>query len=240
MQFLGSLAFTTFLFVWTGGYAIFFALTGAFIPFRHRFTLARNWGSVLLWVLKKTCRLDYRVEGLSQLPAGAHVALVKHSSSWETFAQTVLLPPQAWVLKRELTWLPFVGWSVRLLRAIAVDRGAGHIAVKSVLRQGKARLTEGVWVVIFPEGTRMPPGETRKYGISGALLAIEAGALLVPVAHDAGYYWPRRGFMKKPGTIRVVIGKPIVAAGREPRELNQEVQAWVEAHSGPPAEAPRD
>ena len=236
MQFLGSLVFTTFLFVWTGAYAICFALVGPLVPFRHRFGLARTWGRVLLWVLKHTCRLDYRVEGESNLPTGAHVALVKHSSSWETFAQTVLLPPQAWVLKRELTWLPFVGWGVRLLRAIAVDRGAGQIAVKSVLEQGKARLAEGLWVVIFPEGTRMPPGQTRKYGISGALLAIESGTRVVPVAHDAGYYWPRRGLMKKPGTIRVVIGEPIDTTGREPRELNLQVQAWIEAHSGPPAQ----
>ncbi len=236
MQFLGSLVFTTFLFVWTGAYAIFFAFVGPLVPFRHRFGLARTWGRVLLWVLKHTCRLDYRVEGASNLPDGAHVALVKHSSSWETFAQTVLLPPQAWVLKRELTWLPFVGWGVRLLRAIAVDRGAGQIAVKSVLEQGKARLAEGLWVVIFPEGTRMPPGQTRKYGISGALLAIESGTRVVPVAHDAGYYWPRRGLMKKPGTIRVVIGEPIDTTGREPRELNLQVQAWIEAHSGPPTD----
>lgn len=235
MQFLGSLVFTTFLFVWTGAYAIGFALLGWMVPFRHRFVFAHNWGSVLLKVLKLTCRLDYRVEGAEHLPRdGAHVALVKHASSWETFAQVVLLPQQAWVLKRELTWLPFVGWSVRSLRAIAVDRGAGHVAVKSVLTQGKQRLAEGVWVVIFPEGTRMPPGQTRKYGISGALLASEAGCSIVPVAHDAGYYWPRRGFMKKPGTIRVVIGAPIPAAGRDPRELNAQVQAWVEANSGPP------
>ena len=239
MQFLGSLIFTTFLFVWTGVYGIAFSLLGGFVPFHRRAWFPRNWGSVLLWVLKKTCRLDYVVEGRENLPAGNHVALVKHSSSWETFAQTVLLPPQAWVLKRELTWLPFIGWAARLLRGIAVDRGAGHVAVKSVVTQGKARLAEGLWVVIFPEGTRMPAGQTRKYGISGALLAIESGAMVVPVAHDAGYYWPRRGLMKKPGTIRVVIGKPIVATGREPRELNLEVQAWIEAHSGPPAEARR-
>jgi 1-acyl-sn-glycerol-3-phosphate acyltransferase len=162
------------------------------------------------------------------------VVLVKHSSSWETFAQTVLFPPQAWVLKRELTWLPFVGWGVRLLRAISVDRGAGHVAVRSVLQQGKARLAEGLWVVIFPEGTRMPPGQTRKYGVSGALLAAENDRCVVPVAHDAGYYWPRRGFLKRAGTIRVVIGAPIVAAGREPRELNLAIQSWIEANSGPP------
>jgi len=236
MQFLGSLVFTSFLFVWTGFYAIAFSLFGGFLPFHRRAWFPRNWGSVLLWVLKKTCRLDYVVEGRENLPPGNHVALIKHSSSWETFAQSVLLPPQAWVLKRELTWLPFVGWTARLLRGIAVDRGAGHVAVKSVLRQGKARLADGLWVVIFPEGTRMPPGQTRKYGISGALLAIESGRLIVPVAHNAGYYWPRRGFMKRPGTIRVVIGQPIVAAGREPRGLNLELQAWIEAHSGPPSD----
>lgn len=238
MQFLRSLLFTIFLFVWTGAYAIFFVAVGPFFPLRRRFGFARNWGAVLLRMLKLTCGLDYRVEGRENLPAGNHVVLVKHSSSWETFAQTVLFPPQAWVLKRELTWLPFVGWGVRLLHAISVDRGAGHIAVKSVLEQGKARLAEGLWVVVFPEGTRMPPGQTRKYGVSGALLAIENGRQVIPVAHNAGYFWPRRGLLKKAGTIRVIIGAPITAAGREPRELNAEVQAWIETHSVPEG-APR-
>jgi 1-acyl-sn-glycerol-3-phosphate acyltransferase len=113
----------------------------------------------------------------------------------------------------------------------AIDRGAGKSAVQSVLDQGKQRLDEGKWIVIFPEGTRMPPGETRRYGVSGALLAARNDRLIVPVAHDAGYFWPRRGLYKKPGTIRVVIGPPIAAAGREPREVNEEAQAWIEAHS---------
>jgi 1-acyl-sn-glycerol-3-phosphate acyltransferase len=233
MQLLGSLIFTSFLFVWTGLYAIFFAFAAALSPYEKRFALTRGWAVVLLWVLKRTCRLDYRVEGRENLPSGCHVALVKHSSSWETFAQIVLLPPQAWVLKRELTWIPFIGWGVRLLRAIAIDRGSGHVAVNSVLEQGKRRLAEGLWVVIFPEGTRMPPGQTRKYGISGALLAVEAGCLVVPVAHDAGYYWPRRGFFKKPGTIRVRIGPPIATAGRDPRQINAEAQRWIEMNSMP-------
>jgi 1-acyl-sn-glycerol-3-phosphate acyltransferase len=231
VQLLGSLVFTTFLFVWTGLYAIFFSIVASLTPYRQRFALTRGWGIVLLWVLKRTCRLDYRVEGSENLPPGSHVALVKHSSSWETFAQILLLPPQAWVLKRELTWIPFIGWGVRLLRAIAIDRGSGHVAVNSVLVQGKQRLAEGLWVVIFPEGTRMAPGQTRKYGISGALLAVEAGVMVVPVAHNAGYYWPRRGFYKKPGTIRVRIGPPIQTAGRDPREINAEAQQWIEANS---------
>jgi len=141
----------------------------------------------------------------------------------------VVFPRQVWVLKRELVWIPVVGLGVLQMHAIAINRRAGHSAVAQVIEQGKARLEEGDWVMIFPEGTRMPPGETRRYGVSGTLLAIESGRLIVPVAHNAGYYWPRRGLLKKPGVVRVVIGTPIRAAGREARELNEEIQAWVES-----------
>jgi 1-acyl-sn-glycerol-3-phosphate acyltransferase len=230
VQWLGSLAFTLFLFLWTGCYAVFFVLVGWLLPFPARFALARAWSAVLLAVLRFTCRLDYRVEGREHLPPGNHIALIKHASSWETFAQVVLVPPHVWVYKRELAWVPILGWALALMRAIAVDRGAGGNAVRSVLEQGKARLAEGKWIAIFPEGTRMPPGETRRYGISGALLAGETGRYIVPIAHDAGYYWPRRGLYKRPGTIRVVIGPPIAAAGRDPREVNAEAQSWIEAH----------
>jgi 1-acyl-sn-glycerol-3-phosphate acyltransferase len=231
LQILGSLFFTAFFLLWTFFYGIFFSFACLLLPFRGRFELARVWARVILAVLRWTCRLDYRVEGREHLPAGNHIAYIKHSSSWETVAQALLLPPHVWVLKRELTWIPFVGWGIKLLRAIAVDRGSGTIAVRSVLEQGKARLAEGEWIVIFPEGTRMPSGETRKYGVSGALLAAETGRLIVPIAHDAGYFWPRRGLIKQPGTIRVVIGAPIAATGRNPRDINAEAQAWIEAHS---------
>ncbi len=228
MQFLGSLIFTVFLFAWTFFYAIFFVTACLFLPFRKRFVRARVWGLVLLWALKWTCRLDYRIEGRENLPAGNHIALWKHSSSWETIAMAVVFPRQVWVLKRELLWVPAVGWGIRQLHAIAIDRKSGHSAVGQVVEQGKQRLAEGDWIIIFPEGTRMPPGQTRKYGVSGTLLALETGRLLVPVAHNAGSYWPRRGLRKKPGTIRVVIGPPIGAAGRDVREINREVQQWIE------------
>ena len=156
--------------LWTFFYAIFFVIACSFLPFRARFVLARVWGLVLLTVLKWTCRLDYRVEGRENLPAGNHIALWKHSSSWETIAMAVVFPRQVWVLKRELTWIPFVGWGIRQLHAIAIDRKSGHSAVAQVVEQGKQRLAEGDWIMIFPEGTRMPPGQTRKYGVSGALL----------------------------------------------------------------------
>lgn len=238
LQFIGSLIFTIFFLLWTFCYALIFVLAGLLLPYRGRFAMARVWARVILGALKLLCGLDYSVEGREHLPPGNHIALLKHSSSWETVAQTLLLPSQVWVLKRELIWIPVVGWGIRLLRAISVDRGAGPHAIRQVLAQGKARLAEGEWVVIFPEGTRMPPGQTRKYGVSGALLAAETGRLIVPIAHDAGYYWPRRGLMKKPGTIRVVIGPPIQAHGRDPRAINAEAQAWLEAHSRRPLPEP--
>jgi len=134
-----------------------------------------------------------------------------------------------WVLKRELQWLPVLGWALSLLHAIAIDRSAGRAAVAQVIEQGKARLAEGDWVTIYPEGTRTPPNERRKFGVSGALLAAETGHLIVPVAHSAGYFWPRRGLLKRRGMIRVVIGPPITAAGRDARDINDEAQRWIEA-----------
>ena len=228
LQALGSLFFTAFLFVWTFGYAIPFVLACLALPFPRRFPLARGWAATLLWVLKWSCVLDYRVEG-APLPEGSHIAFWKHSSSWETLAMMVLFPRQVWVLKRELLWIPVVGIGVQQMHAIAIDRKSGGTAVAQVIEQGKERLAEGDWVMIFPEGTRMAVGETRRYGVSGTLLAIEGGRLIVPVAHNAGHYWPRRGLMKKPGTVRVVIGAPVNPAGREARELNEEIQRWVEA-----------
>jgi 1-acyl-sn-glycerol-3-phosphate acyltransferase len=231
MQLLRSVLFTGFFLLWTFCYGVFVLLASLVLPFRGRFALARAYAHSVLAVLRWTCGLDYRVEGRENLPTGNHIALIKHASTWETVAQMVLVPPQVWVLKRELLWIPVVGWALMLLRSIAVNRGAGGSAVKGVLEQGRKRLAQGKWIVIFPEGTRMPPGETRRYGVSGALLAAENGRLIVPIAHDAGYFWPRRGLIKKPGTIRVVIGPPITAVGRDPRDVNAEAQDWIERHS---------
>lgn len=228
VQLIGSLFFTAFLFVWTFCYAIPFVIACLFLPFAARFMLARRYAAGVLWVLKWSCGLNFRVEG-APLPAGSHVAFWKHSSSWETIAMMVIFPRQVWVLKRELLWIPVVGLGVRQMQAIAIDRKAGQAAVAQVIEQGKARLEEGDWVMIFPEGTRMRSGETRRYGVSGTLLAREAGCFIVPVAHNAGFYWPRRGLMKKPGTVRVVIGAPVSCGAREVREVNKEIQAWVEA-----------
>jgi 1-acyl-sn-glycerol-3-phosphate acyltransferase len=134
-----------------------------------------------------------------------------------------------WVLKRELLWIPFVGWGLKLLRPIAIDRGAGHRAVGQVVEQGKARLADGLWIIVFPEGTRVKAGETKKFGVSGALLATATGKLVVPLAHNAGQFWPRRGMVKKAGNIRVVIGEPIESVGKNPRALTDEVRQSIES-----------
>lgn len=230
MQIAGSLLFTTFLFLWTFCYSIFFVIACTFLPFPRRFRLAQVWAFVLLKALKWTCRLDYTVEGAQNIPEGApHIAFWKHSSSWETIAMAMVFPRQVWVLKRELLWVPVVGWGVRQLHAIAINRKAGRSAVAQVIAQGRERMAEGDWIMVYPEGTRMPPGQTRRYGVSGALLAAQTGRMIVPVAHNAGFFWPRRGLVKKPGTIRVVIGPPVTAVGRDVRQVNEEVQSWIEA-----------
>lgn len=224
MQWLRSLVFTAFMFAWTFAYAVFFVLVSWLFPVATRYRLAAWYAARLLGGLRLICRLDYEVTGFENIPDEPHVVLWKHSSAWETFAQFLIGPPKVLVLKRELIFIPFFGWGLAQLRSIAIDRRAGASAVTQVIGQGTARLKEGLSILVYPEGTRVPAGETRKFGVSGALLASRAGCLVVPVTHDAGYYWPRRGLLKKPGTIRVVIGRPIPAAGREAREINAEAQ----------------
>ncbi len=227
-QWCGSIAFTTYLFLSVPIYGMVVLCTAPFgRSVSYRSVLV--WVDSVLFLLRKLCRLDYTVEGLEHLPKQNSVLLIKHSSAWETIAQLQIFPEHTWVLKRELMWAPFLGWVLWLLTPIAIDRSAGQSAVQQVLEQGGRYLRDGLWIAIFPEGTRMPPGQTRRYGMSGALLATAAGREIVPVAHNAGYFWPRRGWLKKPGTIRLVIGPPIQTAGRDPRAINEEAQRWIEA-----------
>jgi 1-acyl-sn-glycerol-3-phosphate acyltransferase len=202
---------------------------GFWLPYRAQFAIARSWARTLFWVLERLCGLTFTVEGRERIPPGNHIVMSNHTSAWETVAQFLIFPPQVWVLKRELLWIPFVGWGLKLLRPIAINRGEGHRAVNQVVEQGKARLKDGLWIIIFPEGTRVVAGNTPKFGVSGALLAIASGKSVVPLSHNAGTFWPRRGFLKKPGTIRVVIGEPIESIGRKPRELSEEVKQSIEA-----------
>ena len=198
-------------------------------PYAFRFSIARTWGRSMLTAGKVLCGLDYRIEGLENVPNQPCIIMIKHTTVFETYAQLAIFPPQTWVLKRELQWIPFFGWGLAAMRPIAINRGGGHSAVQQVVNQGKALLSDGVWVTIFPEGTRVPPGETKRYGVSGALLAREAQVPILPVAHNAGDFWPRRGLRKKPGLIRFCIGPVIIPDDRPPKATNLIVQGWVEA-----------
>lgn len=222
-----SLLFTVILFLSVAIWSIVVVI-GRLWGYAVAYDLTVSWARWILGVCKRIVGLHYVVEGMENLPRENSVVLLKHSSAYETIVQWVLFPRQTWVLKREVLWTPFLGWAVAGVRPIAINRRAGKRAVEQVIAQGRQRVGEGLWVMIFPEGTRMPPGQTRKYGVSGALLAIETRKLLVPVAHNAGDYWPRRGWLKRPGTVTFRIGKPVDPTGRDPREINAEIQQWIE------------
>ena len=199
-------------------------------PFGHRYSyvFARAWALLVLWMARYICGLRYRVSGSENIPAEGCVFFIKHSSAFETFGALALFPRNCWVLKKALLWVPFFGWGLIPLDSIPIDRARGSEAVNQVITLGKERLQRGINVVIFPEGTRMPAGKTKRYGISGVLLAQESNVLIVPVAHNAGYFWPRRKLAITPGEITVTIGPPVDPTGREPREVNREIQDWVE------------
>jgi len=197
-------------------------------PFAIRSAIARNWGKSMLWVGRIVCGLDYVIEGRDNIPAMPSVIMIKHTTVFETYAQLAIFPPQTWVVKRELLWIPLFGWGLAAMRPIAINRNAGHQAVTQVIEQGQKLLADGIWITIFPEGTRVGAGQTKKYGVSGAALARDARCPILPVAHNAGDLWPRRGLKKKPGLIRFCIGPPVEPGERSPKEANLLVQEWIE------------
>ena len=191
------------------------------------------WARFSLWAGRVFCGLDVTTEGEENIPDEPSVFLIKHTTAMEVYWQIAALPPSTWVLKRELLWLPVFGWALGIvMKSIAIDRKAGGPAVKQVIEQGRQRIAAGMSVCIFPEGTRMPPGETRRYGVSGAALAKEVGCKIVPVAHNAGDFWPKRGLRKFPGKVRFCIGPPISPEGRSAKETNLVAQDWVESKMG--------
>lgn len=227
MLLLRSLLFQCYFFASGVLYALLVLLCWPF-PFRVRYALARRWAKGMLWAGRFFCGLDYVVEGREYIPQQPGVVMIKHSTVFETYAQLAFLPTQTWVLKRELRWIPIFGWGLATLKPIAINRGAGASAVTQVIEQGKERLAAGIWVCIFPEGTRMAPGTTRRYGVSGAALAQAAGCRILPVAHNAGDFWPRRSLIKRPGLIRFCIGPPIDPDNRAAKATNVLVQTWIE------------
>jgi 1-acyl-sn-glycerol-3-phosphate acyltransferase len=193
------------------------------------------WLRMAIWGAKVICGVRYRVSGMEHLPGAADtnsavVLAAKHQSTWETFAFPTLMPhPLAYVFKRELLYIPFFGWAMGRLDMIHIDRSKRAEAWNKVAAQGRRLFAEGVWVIMFPEGTRIPRGRAGQYKSGASRLAIAGGVPIVPIAHNAARCWPRKSFMLRPGLVDVVIGPPIASTGREPDELMREVEAWIEA-----------
>ncbi len=210
---------------------IYAPLVGLFFPFRfeiiHR--VSNVWTRFFVWFSRVVGGIDCRIEGLEKLPDGACIFFSKHQSAWETLAFQALFPPYAWILKREALWIPFFGWGLSALRPISINRGARGRAVRQIRDQGIERLESGLSVLIFPEGTRMRPGDTKRFGLGGAVLATESGFPVVPIAHNSGTFWPARNlFIRRTGTIRIVVGDPIDPSGMTPEELNAKVKGWID------------
>ena len=232
MLMIRSLLFTTLLFA-SGIFGSALVLVLFWAPFRYRWAVAVGWAEFSLWIGRVIAGLDVVTEGTENIQKEPAVYLIKHTTAMETYWQIAALPPSTWVLKRELLYIPVFGWALWLvMNSIGIDRRSSAFAVKHVIAQGKERLASGLSMCIFPEGTRMLPGESRRYGISGAALAKEVGCMIVPVAHNAGDFWPRRGLRKHPGRIRFCIGPPIDPADMSAKEANLAAQDWVETKMG--------
>ena len=201
---------------------------GRLLGKRVPFIVARSYARVMLVWIRASLGIRCEVAGWEHVPREPVIVMAKHQSAWETIFLEARFPDQCWIVKRELLWLPFVGWGLMALRCIAIDRSSGTTAREQVVQQGAQRLKEGLWVTIFPEGTRVAPGKRGRYGIGGALLATRTGAPILPIAHNAGEFWPRYAVRKRAGCVKVVIGPLIRTEGRDPVTVNNEVQEWIE------------
>ena len=200
-----------------------------FVPLHWTHAMARAYLKVNLNVLKFLCHIDYTVEGLENIPQDeVGVVLCKHQSTWETFFIGQIFHAPAVIVKRELLWLPFFGWALALSGPISINRQEKLSAMQQVIAKGKKYLAQKRWVVIFPEGTRIPIGMVGRYRLGGARLAVATGSFVIPVAHNAGRFWPRRQFIKQPGTVHVVIGPRIESKGRTSEEVLAIAKDWIE------------
>ena len=233
MTFIRSTLFTLFLLVFTPIWSVLCMLAFPFLNPENRYRFIGLWNKVVIQVLKHLCGIHFEIRGMENIQAVLDqpvVVLSKHQSAYETIAYIALLPKQlCFVFKRELLWIPFFGWALALLKMIHINRASKETAALSVASQGRKRLSEGKWILMFPEGTRTPVGSHKPYRKGGARLASATGATVVPIAHNAGRFWPRNSFMKYPGTVIFSIGPAIASAGKSGDQLHQEVESWIEA-----------
>jgi|TARA_B110000503_G_scaffold31186_1_gene50353 1-acyl-sn-glycerol-3-phosphate acyltransferase len=203
---------------------------GMFLPCRARHNVVTLANALIVKWLNVSCGITLRIDGLKNVPKTPCVILSKHQSGWETFYLQRLLRPVSTILKKELFWIPFFGWALYFMHPIAINRSNPREALKQILSQGLQRLASGKNVLIYPEGTRLPLGEIGRYGRSGAALAIAAGVQIIPISHNAGYCWPARAFIKRPGQIHISIGEPIETnSGDDSRLLMEHVKNVIES-----------
>ena len=227
--FVRSLLFTVLMAVATVIWA-FACLLFAPLPYNQRYYCTSRWNMFVIWIAKVICGIRYAVKGAENLPDAPVILLSKHQSAWETIFLLWYMPrPLVYVFKKEITYIPFFGWAIALMRMIPIDRSKGKDAFAQVVVQGRRRLADGQWVIMFPEGTRIAVGETGRYKGGGARLAVETNTPIVPIAHNAGECWPKNSFIKKPGLVTVSIGKPIAPDGLTAAELMTRVEQWIEA-----------
>lgn len=228
MALIRSLFFVLFLVVFTLPYTLVCFAVFPFAPLT-RYHIVTGWARTVMWFARYLLGIRYRVIGAENIPRDrTAVVLSKHQSAWETIAYQQILPPLCFVLKRELLRIPFFGWGLSRVPTIAIDRRAGKDALTQVLEQGRVLLNEGFCVVIFPEGTRVSPGETRRFKPGGAWLAQNTGAPVIPIAHNAGEFWGRNALIKYPGEITVSIGPPIETEGLSAAEINDQAASWMD------------
>jgi len=223
-----SAVYLAFLVVTVVPYALG-VIAWSWLPQEQRYWMATWWCKLAIWGARRICGIRYRIEGWENLPQGPAVLLPKHQSAWDTLWLPATMPRKlTFVYKRELHRVPFFGWALATLGMINIDRSKGQTAFEQVLEQGAALLRDDWWIVIFPEGTRTPPGSNKRYKTGGVRLAVRTGAPVVPIALNSGECWPRKAFLKKPGEVTVSIGAAIPTAGRTDRDIAPLVEAWIE------------
>jgi 1-acyl-sn-glycerol-3-phosphate acyltransferase len=198
------------------------------LPRHPRWQVIAGWPRFALWLAERLLGIRYEVRGRENIPATPAVILSKHQSAWETIAYTTIFPPHVYVLKRELLWLPFLGWGLALMSPIAINRAHGKQAMRRMIEIGGQRLRQGFSIMVYPEGTRIPVGRRGVYKLGGAALAVQNGVKVLPVAHNAGLVWPRNSFLKHPGKVTVVIGEPIATEGMTAEEVMRRAEEWIE------------
>jgi 1-acyl-sn-glycerol-3-phosphate acyltransferase len=203
------------------GYALFF------LPSKAKHKVLITWGRIFIFLAKYLCRTDYEVLGKENLIEGPAVFASNHQSTWETFAFNVFLPQHVWILKKELTRIPFFGWTLKTLSPIAIDRSAKSAAMLQVLEQSKLRVAEGFWIMVFPEGTRLPPGTKQVYKTGGARMAMNLNLPVIPIAHNAGHIMPRRSFWIYPGKVTIKIGEPIYQGDLSVEEFTEKIRSTI-------------